>query len=234
MPTLRSLVRWGIGLLLAAGCGGASHEFIDPPDSNPWVQLINVSPGHSSLDLLVGGQVVASSVPFGGASALISVPSGVQVLTLQAGGQAVGQMTTTLAPLAAYAAVAGASGLVVAPSRAVATGADTATVASATRGNLRFVNIPGTGTVDPAVVSILLSAPATVDTVARFGLDTRIASRGPLMLLDPGSVTARVVPDGGQTVLLEITLSLGPGETKAIVLERDAAGALVGHVVVEQ
>lgn len=109
---------------------------------------------------------------------------------------------------------------------------DTGAVAT-DRANIRMVNVVGSNTDDPNVLSIKVTAPAP-DTVMTFGVDTRIARYGTLMYFDPGEFTFKFYPEGGTTLLTEVAFSVAAGQTKDVVLERAADGTYSASVVIEE
>ena len=62
------------------------------------------------------------------------------------------------------------------------------------------------------------------DSVARIGLDAKVASHGPLMYFDAGHFRVAFTPQGSTTVLTATEFDVAAGEVALIVLERNAAG----------
>jgi hypothetical protein len=96
------------------------------------------------------------------------------------------------------------------------------------------VNVVGPNTSPPTVLDVKVSADFDPDSVMTFGLDTKVASYGPLMYFPAGRFAFEFRPAGGATVLTRVELDVALGQARAVVLERDAAGAYRAHVVDER
>ena len=102
------------------------------------------------------------------------------------------------------------------------------------RANLRIVNVPGANTSAPTHLQVLLNAPDNPsDSTVRIGLDTKVASYGPLMYFNAGHFLLRYVPEGTETVLVEKQFDIAPGVRKVAILERNTDGSYRVQVVIE-
>jgi hypothetical protein len=64
-------------------------------------------------------------------------------------------------------------------------------------------------------------------------MDSKVASRGPLMYFDPGHFTFTYLPQGSSTVLTKVEFDMAAGEKKAVVLERAEDGTYSASVLIE-
>ena len=191
------------------------------------MRAVHADPATGPLDIQVGGMTVISGLAYGYTSAVVQVPAGTQEITVRSGSLVVAELDAAISEsvINSLLVSAGATQL------ATQVDPDTGAVAP-TRANLRMVNIVGANATAPTLLQAKLAAPAP-DTVMTFGVDAQVARYGSLMYFDPGSFTMRFVPAGGTDVLAEVTFDVALGETKAVVLERDAGGTYHATVVVE-
>jgi hypothetical protein len=183
-----------ITVLAIAGCsdGGTS--------ANPSTQLkvVHAASALGAVDVQVGGQSVITGLPYGQSSALTAVPVGAQHLTFRTGATTIAQLDLTLLPSVVNAVTVGDDTVEVTPVIP-----DTGQAIS-NRANVRMINVVGTNSSAPILLSVLLNFPdVSADSVAVFGLNTTVASHGPLMYFNPGHFRVRFVPEGGSTVLTE-------------------------------
>jgi hypothetical protein len=95
--------------------------------------------------------------------------------------------------------------------------------------------VVGTNTSDPTLLDVKVKAPnANPDSIITFGMDSKVASRGPLMYFDPGHFIFTYLPQGTTTVLAEVEFDVAAGEKKAVVLERAEDGTYSATVLVEE
>jgi hypothetical protein len=220
--------------LLLALFGCASDQS-GPGSREALVRLLQADPGApAAVDLTIDDAVVAHGVAFGEASPKVTTSAGHHRIAIKSGATSVAQYEGDLSAGITYYVVSSAGALVLAQAASDSGGVSPDTGSyNPIRANIRFVNVPGPD-LPPALVTAFLYAPATVDSTQRFGIDTRIASYGPLMFLDPGTVTIRFRPTGDPTIVAEAVFDVAAGQIKAVVLERDDAGALHTRVVTEQ
>ena len=214
------------------GCGSDQSG---PGSQTAIVRLLQADPAApQAVDLAIDDAVVARGVAFGRASPKVTTSAGHHRLAIKSGATAVAQSEADLHAGATYYVVSSAGALYLAEAAANDGGVspDTGTY-NPIRANVRFVNVPGPD-VPPALVTAFLYAPATVDSTQRFGIDTRIASYGPLMQLDAGTITIRFRPTGDPTIVAEAVFEVAAGQVKSVVLERDSGGALHTRVVIEE
>lgn len=191
------------------------------------LRLVHADASAGSVDVQIAGTTVIHDLAYGHASAVTRVPGGMQQVVVLAGTTTVAELDTDLSRTALNSLLLSGSGVQVA-----GVTPDTGSVATA-RANIRMVNVVGLNTGDPSVLDVKVTAPAP-DTVMTFGLDSRVASYGPIMYFDPGTFTFKFQPQGELTVLTEVTFEVAAGQTKDVVLERAANGSYSATVVVEE
>ena len=215
----------GIALVLAVIVGATvvacSSDPTVPDDRAGKAELtiVHASPALGPVDVRMADLSVVTGLAFGRSSGAKLVPAGNRVITVMAGDSAVAELSTTL--------IAGEAA-------ALTIGEDTAQlgtvipdtgVTASNRANVRLVNVVGTTTADPTLLTMRLSFPGVAaDSIARIGLDAKVASHGPLMYFDPGHFRVWFVPQGSTTVLAQAEFDVSAGETALIVLERNAGG----------
>ena len=192
------------------------------------LKVVHAASALGVVDVQMGSRAVISGLPYGQSSALTEVPAGAQQLTFRSGGTTIAQLPVTLIPNRINAVTVGNDTVQVTPVTP-----DTG-VAISNRANVRMINIVGTNTSPPVNLRVLLNFPdVSPDSTAVFGLNTTIASHGPLMYFNPGHFRVRFVPEGGTTVLTEAEFDVAAGQKKAMVLSRDDAGAYSVRIVTE-
>jgi hypothetical protein len=225
----------GLGLPLLTGFTGCGSDSSGPGSQTAKIQLLQADPSvQQAVDLVLDDAVVAQGVAFGNSSALIATSPGLHRIAIRIGSATGAASEEDLGAGKIYFAVSAAGRLFV-------TRATTGSVVSPdtgrrdpTRAHVRFINVTSGPDVQPTLVNAYLAAPATVDTTAKFQLDTRIASYSTLIYLNPGTVTVSFRAPGETAVLTEVTFAVAIGEVKDVVLERDASGNLHARVVTEQ
>ena len=222
-------------LVLLAGAAGCGSDQSGPASQSAKVRLLQADPAmQQAVDLAIDDAVVAQGVAFGQSSPEVATTAGRHRFSIRNGAATGASYEGEVLAGAAYYVVSAGGKLFLAASAALdSTAAPDTGQRNPLRANVRLVNVPGPD-LPPALVTAFLSAPATVDTTQRFGIDTRIARYGTLMYLDPGTITVRFRPTGEQTVLTEVAFEVLAGGVKAVVLERDSAGVLHARVVTEQ
>ncbi|HLG05152.1 MAG TPA: hypothetical protein VI383_03300 [Gemmatimonadales bacterium] len=228
-------LKLGLGVVVSAALAVACDGGTGPSENPALVQLLQADPAAPpTVSLVIDEAVVATSVAYGYSSPKISTPAGLHRLAIRSGAGTVAEIEGELRAGATYYLVSAQGDLYLTEAASLDPGVTPDTgQRNPVRANIRFVNVPGPPAA-PALVYALLSAPATVDTVQRFGMDTRVASYGTLMYVDPGTVTVRFQPQDQEIVLAEVVFEVAAGEVKAVVLEREPDGALRARVVVEE
>jgi hypothetical protein len=206
------------------------------------VRLLNGSTQSPALDLIVGGQVVATAVATDQASSFGEAPSGSQAVVLRASGAGnlLASVNATLVPGARYTVMASGTGTSLTPSIASDTGA-----ANPDRANIRIINVVDNPP-DPAdsssfppllIVDVYITAPgASIDGVSpRMSLEVSWPRYTTLLYYDPGSWTVRFTTAGTKTVLAETgAIAIGAGQVRAVKLGRTGSGGWTTAVVTEQ
>jgi hypothetical protein len=217
-----------LSLVAAAITLAACSDDGNTPSMTADFKLVHANAAAGAVDVDIGGTTVIQGLTFGHASAVTRVPGGVQHIVLRSGATVVASLDATISESELNSLLLSATGAqfatVVVP--------DTGAVAT-DRANIRMVNVVGTNTDDPNVLSIKVTAPAP-DTVMTFGVDTRVARYGTLMYFDPGTFTFKFQPEGQAAVLTEVTFDVAAGQTKDVVLERAADGTYSASVVIEE
>ena len=207
-------------------CDGTTS--ISTNDQSAQLKVVHAAQSLGAVSVDVGNNTVISGLTYGNTSGLTNVPSGAQRLRFRAAGVEIAHLDVTLS----------ATGIT-----AVALSGDTAQVtpvtpdtgqAATNRANVRMINIAGENASTPYMLSVLVNYPGvSADSVAMFGMDSRVPSHGSLMYFDPGHFRFRFVPQGTTTVLTEVEFDVTAGQKKAVVLERSAGGAYSAKVVTE-
>ena len=216
-----------LGLVATAAALAACSDSTTSPALTADLKLVHADAGAGPVDLEIGGTTVIQDLAYGRVSAVTRVPGGAQRIVLRSGATVVATLDATMSEAVLNSLLLGASGVQLA-----SVVPDTGSVAT-DRANIRMVNVVGSNTADPNVLSVKVRAPAP-DTVMTFGVDTRIARYGTLMYFDPGEFTFRFYPEGSTTLLTEVTFNVTAGQTKAVVLERAADGTYGASVVIEE
>jgi hypothetical protein len=218
-------------IVVLAGCRSDSSG---PSLQDAFVRLLQADPAApQAVDLAIDDVVVAQGVEYGSASPKVRTSAGHHRLAIRSGATSVAEYEGNLSAGSTYYVVSSAGSLYLAQASDDGGVSPDTGAYNPIRANIRFVNVPGPD-LPPALVTAFLYAPATVDSTQRFGIDTRVASYGPLMYLDPGTITIRFRPTGDSTIVAEAVFDVAAGQIKAVVLERDDSGALHTRVVTEQ
>lgn len=192
------------------------------------LKVVHAAAALGAVDVQVGNRAVITGLPYGQSSALTDVPGGAQHITVRSGSVVIAQLDAMLTMAGVNAITVGDDTVQVTPVTP-----DTG-IAISNRANVRMINIVGTNTSEPTNLDVLLNFPdVSPDSVAVFGLNTTIASHGPLMYFNPGHFRVRFVPDGGSAVLTEAEFDVAAGQKKAIVLSRSDAGVYSVRIVTE-
>ena len=218
----------------AAACSSGAG-----PSDTASVQLLQADPAApTTVAFTIDNATVDASVAFGSSSQLITTEAGSHRFAIESLSGTVAEVSADVSAGKRYYAVSSSGRLVLTEAGTIDSAGrpilpDTG-LRDPTRGHIRFVNVRSEVAEPPHRVRALVSSPATVDSVFWFGIDTQIASYGPLIYLNPGQVTVRIQPDGLPTILAEATFGVAANEVKAVILERDETGGIRLRVVVEQ
>ena len=212
-------------VLLAVACSS------DPTNSNgngPKAELtvVHASPGIGLIDVRVANVSVVSGLAYGRSSGVRQVAAGASEIVVRASDSVIARFSANLTADQATALTIGED-----TTQMSNVMPDTG-IAVSNRANVRLVNVVGPTTANPTQLSLRLNFPGvSAESTAVIGLDTRIASHGPLMYFDPGHFRAAFVAQGSTTVLAQTEFDVAAGKTAIIVLERNAAGAYVVRIV---
>jgi len=229
-------------MFLAISCGGDSRG-PDGDSGTATMRMMNTAAGPISLDLVVGGRVIAGGVQYEQASALVTVPGGVQMLAVRRTGESgvLASKSVNLTAGAKYTVMVSGSlaALVLTPSVVVDTG-----LARPDRANLRIINIstivipPDSASQPPPIpLNVYISAPgvALAGLGSQLSLDARVSSYSTLMYFDPGTYIVRFVTPGTTNVVAETaTISINAGQVRAVTLQRLSDGTWRTSVVAEE
>ena len=214
------------GIALVCACSGDPSQ---PQDVGAELAVLHATSSLGAIDVSVGNQTVITGVPFGSASALTRVDAGQQHLTFRSGGAILGEIDAMLSTAHVNAVVV-SNGT---PRMSTDVIPDTGFAVS-NRANLRIVNVVGANSSAPTHLQVLLNVPDNApDSTARIGLDTRVASYGPLMYFDAGHFRLRYVPEGTENVLVQTEFDIAAGEKKVAILERNTDGSYRVQDVIE-
>jgi hypothetical protein len=226
MPRRIGTTLFALSLSMVAACDGTTS--IVAGGQTAQLKVVHAAQSLGAVSVAVGSSTVINGLTFGSTSGVTTVPGGAQRLSFRAAGVEIAHLDVTLS----------ATGI-----NAVALSGDTAQVtpvtpdtglAATNRANIRMINIAGENATAPYQLSVLVNFPGvSADSVATFGMDTRVPSHGPLMYFDPGHFRFRFVPQGTTTVLTEVEFDVTAGQKKAVVLERSVTGAYSAKVVTE-
>jgi hypothetical protein len=225
---MQRILRWGAiaGVAAALACGDGTGASPGEAEFQVW----HATAGLGALDVQVGSATAVSGLQSGRSSRVVRVAEGIQHIRVRSGSDVVGEMNYDLS-------TAQLNTLVIADSALQFSGQvtpDTGTVAS-NRANVRMINVVGPNTSDPTLLDVEVIAPSTnPDSILTFGMDSKVASRGPLMYFDPGHFIFTYLPQGTTTVLAEVEFDVAAGEKKAVVLERAEDGTYSATVLVEE
>lgn len=218
---------------LAAACSSGTG-----PTDTASVQFLQADPAAPpTVAFSIDNNTVDASVAFGSSSQLITTAAGSHRFAIESFSGTVAELTAQLSAGKRYYVVNSVGSLYLTEAGTIDSAgrpiAPDTGQRDPLRAHIRFVNVVGDASEPPYRVRALVHSPATVDSVFWFGIDTRIASYGTLVYLDPGPVTVRIQPDGLPTILAEATFDVARNEVKAIILERDGVNLRL-RVVVEQ
>jgi hypothetical protein len=214
--------------LLAVVVGASCSDPVDPPvQGSAALRVVHASPLLGAIDVRVADVSAVSGLGFGHTSPLVTVPSGVQVITVRSNGSLVAELSANLMTDRDNAMTVGRDTTQISPVIP-----DTGH-AITNRANIRLINVVGSNKTDPTLLQVRLRFPDVGDSTALLGLDSKIASHGPLMYFNPGHFSLTIVPQGGTTVLAQAEFDVAAGQKRAIVLERSANGAYSVRIVVE-
>ena len=228
-------------VLLLAGCGDTDGP--GGSDGTATMRMMNAAASGAALDLIVGGMVVAGGVEYEHASAVATVPGGVQTLAVRRSGEAgvLASRSVDLTPGAKYTVMVSGSfaSLVLTPSVVVDTG-----LARPDRANLRIINIstivmPQDSSSMPAAIplEVFITAPgaALAGATSTLSLDARFSSYSSLIYFDPGTYVVRFVTPGTTNVVAGTpSIPIASGQVRAVTLQRQPDGTWRTSVVVEE
>jgi hypothetical protein len=242
----RAVLVLGMTGLSLAGCGepsGVDHN----NQGTAQVRLMNAAVGTPALDLVVGGQVIASGVQFEQSSPVASMPGGTQTLAIRSSGQTVNLATrsATITPNAKYALVVSGTlaSLLITPALTPSVTLDTG-LAKPDRANIRIINVssvePPTDSSQQAPPSVLLdvyiTAPGAdlVPLNPTFQLDARYSSYSTLIYFAPATWVVRFTSAGTKTVVATtVSIPIAAGQVRAVTLQRTGGGGFTTSVVAE-
>ena len=223
---------------LVSGCGDSYDDDSNGPEGpTAEVRLFNGASSSPALDLLVGDVTVAVGVPYGDATAPITVPAGVQSLEVRdaVSGAVAGSLDATLADGGEYTLTAGGSALNLVTPATVDTGAPLPDKA-----NIRIVVsappfVDSASAPPPAPLDVHIAPPGTllIGRTPDFSLDARFPSYSSLLHFDPGTlVVTFVIPSTDAVAAATDPIGFGPGDIRAVMLEQVGGGWAV--TVVEE
>jgi len=231
----------GLALLLAVACAGDTGG----PGGNRGtvtMRMMNTAAGGAALDLIVAGKVIATGVQYERASALATVPGGLQTLAVRRSGEAgvLASKSVDLTPGAKYTVMVSGSlaSLVLTPSVVVDTG-----LAKSDRANLRIINIStivmpqdSASLPPPIPLNVYITAPGVaIGGASQLSLDARVSSYSSLIYFDPGTYVVRFVTPGTTTVVAETpAIPIAAGQVRAVTLQRQSDGIWRTSVVAEE
>ena len=217
-------------LLLAAIAVACSSDPNDPDDSATRAELtvVHASPALGLVNVRVANQSVVTGLAYGRSSGAVPVLSGHRVITVRSGDSTIAQLDATLTAGEGIALTIGED------TTQMGTVVPDTGIAVSNRANVRLVNVVGGTTADPTLLTMRLNFPdVSPDSTALIGLDTRVASHGPLMYFNAGHFRVAFVPQGSTTVLTATEFDVAPGEIALIVLERSNSGTYAVRIVKE-
>ncbi|MGH7585176.1 MAG: DUF4397 domain-containing protein [Gemmatimonadales bacterium] len=185
-----------------AACGDSHDDDSSGPEGpTAEVRLFTGASTSPALDLLVGDVTVAAGVPYGDATAPITIPAGVQSLEVRGAvtGVVVGSVDATLTEGGEYALTAGGSALNLVTPATVDTGA-----AQPDKANIRIVVsappfVDSASAPPPAPLSVHIAPPGTllIGRTPDFSLDARFLRPRRRASGDAGAGGRRVGGPGG-------------------------------------
>ena len=207
------------------------------------IRMLNAATGSGSLDLVVGGQLIAGAVDYERASVNAAVPGGTQVLNVRRSGEqaVLASKSAELQPGGKYSLVVSGSltSLVLTSTAVGDTGA-----ARPDRANLRLINIStivipqdSSQMPPPIPLDVYITTPglALAGLFPNLSLDARVSSYSTLLYFDPGTFQVRFVTPGTTTVVAEAgPIVMAAGAVRAVTLSKQGDGTWKTAVVVEQ
>src|SRR5687768_17183983 len=215
-----------LALTILSACGDATSTGVF--GNTAQLKVVHAASTVGAIEVRMGGTPLISGLSYGQSSGAVPVPAGQRRLTFRSDG-------TTIAAVDVNLSTDGLNAVTLNEDTAQVTPVipDTG-VAATNRANIRVINVAGTNTSSPTMLSVLINFPGvSADSVASLGLDATVPSHGPLMYFDPGFFRFRFVPQNSTTVLTQVEFSVAAGEKKAVVLERSADGTYSAKVVTE-
>ena len=204
-------------------CEGKTSGFlISGPTSGVRVRLMNALTSSTSLDFAVDGQVAASGIGFGNASAYVSIPVGSHQLSARASGTG-----TTLVDFTRDLNAEGAFSLIPAPGLSQFGAlfiADDPTPASG-QAKVRLVHVAAA----PGPLSLYITASTGDLSSATPAVPTlSFGSASPYVTVTPGNYRIRVTPAGvPSTIILDTgNISLGAGSVRTLLVTDAPGGGL--------
>lgn len=222
-------------LALALAAGACSN---DPSGSNnngnqgvAQMRLMNTVVGGPSLDLLIGGQVVASGIGFEQSSGLAGIPGGTQTLTLRRSGQTADLVTRQVTIAQGKKYTVSAAGSVAAPSLTSSVVSDTG-LARSDRANIRIINIgvdvpTDSSHIPPQVLVDVYFTPPGVSisgASSNMSMDLRYSSYSTLIYFTPGDWVVTFTTAGTKNILASSAgMTIPAGEVRAVTIQKVAA-----------
>jgi Domain of unknown function (DUF4397) len=230
---LLRITRSSISILLGIAAGAAACDNATTPSSganDADLKLVHASANVGAVDVDVGGQTVITGLTYGNSSALTRVTAGAQRVRVRHGATTIAEVDAMLSTVHVNALTLTDDTVQVSTTVTPDTGQ-----AISNRANIRLINVVGESTSDPTLLYALINAPGvSPDSVARIGMDTKIASHGSLMYFDPGHFRFRFAPQANvSNVLADVDFDVVAGQKRAVVLRRDAGGVYHAEVVAE-
>lgn len=228
-----------LGIVLGVAACGTPTE--NANEGTAQVRFMNAAAGTPALDLVIGGQLVASGVAYEQASGLSSAPAGTQTLAVRRSGESA-NLATRSVPITANAkytlVVSGTlASLTLTPSVVSDTG-----LARPDRANIRIINIGADAPVDsaqapPAVLlDVYVTAPGADlgPLTPTLSMDARYSSYSSLIYFDPGTWVVRFTSAGTKTVVASTaSIPIAAGQVRAVTLQRTPSGGFSTSVVTE-
>ena len=222
----RSVISILLGVV-AASCDTATTQSRGPSAD---FKLVHARGSVGAVDVDVGDQTVITGLTYGHSSALMRVAAGAQHVRVRSGATTIAEVDATLSTGHVNSVTLTDDTVQVSTIVTPDTGQ-----AISNRANIRIINVVGENTSDPTVLYAMLNFPSVPgDSVAKLGMDTKIASHGPLMYFDPGHFRFRLAPQNNTSnVLADVEFDVAAGQKRAVVVQRDTGGAYHVQIVAE-
>jgi hypothetical protein len=232
-----------LALALGLAACDSTRETEQENPGTAQVRLMNVAAGSPALDLVVGGEVVASSVGFEQSSPLEDLPEGNQTLVVRAAGTqvALASRQVTIQANAKYALVVGGTLAALTLTNSIVS--DTG-LASPNRANIRIINVSGveaptdsSQAPPPVFTDVYVTAPGANLSASQtsMSLDARYPSYSTLLYFDPGThVVTFTVAGSTQVRAATGPITISAGQIRAVTLQKMANGTYQTSVVAEQ